>query len=266
MGDKMQFCSLYSGSSGNSIYVSSPKSKILVDAGVTGKSVVSALESINVNPVYLDGILVTHEHSDHIKGVGILSRRFNLPIYANEKTWASMKNKIGKLKNENINIIDKHFSINDMEIETFKVPHDATDAIGYSIYSAGKKISIATDMGIFTDEIKKNIKDSDLVLIESNHDEEMLKFGPYPYDLKRRILSSLGHLSNSDSGSAILEILKYGPKKIILGHLSGTNNVPELAYKTVENILFYEKVKIGTGQDVELSIASRTEPSKLIEL
>lgn len=262
----MQFCSLYSGSSGNSIYISSPKAKILVDAGVTGKSIGLALESINVNPLYLNGILVTHEHSDHVKGVGVLSRRFNLPIYANEKTWIAMKNKIGKIKNENINIIDKNFNIMDMEIETFKIPHDASDTIGYSINSNGKKVSIATDMGVFTNGIKNNIKDSDLVLIESNHDEEMLKFGPYPYELKRRILSSTGHLSNSDSASAILEVLKHGPKKIFLGHLSGTNNVPELAYKTVENILIDNNVKIGKGKDVDLSIASRKEPSKLIEV
>lgn len=262
----MQFCSLYSGSSGNSIYVSSPKAKILIDAGLTGKSIALALESINVNPFFLNGILVTHEHSDHVKGVGVLSRRYNLPIYANEKTWTEMKDKIGKIKNENIKIIDKDFNIMDMEIETFKIPHDAVDTIGYSINSEGKKISVATDMGVFTKEIKDNIKDSDLVLIESNHDEEMLKFGPYPYELKRRILSATGHLSNNDSGSAILEILKHGRKKIFLGHLSGTNNVPELAYKTVENILIDNNVKIGNDMDVNLFLASRKKPSKLIEV
>lgn len=262
----MIFCSLYSGSSGNSIFVSSEKTRILIDAGLPGKSIVSALENIGENPFDLNGIFITHEHMDHVKGAGILSRKYNIPIYANEKTWNAMQRWVGKISPRNIMIIGDEFTLRDMDVTTFKVPHDSASCMGYTIANAGKRISVATDIGVFTEEIRRNIKDSDLILLESNHDIEMVKFGPYPYDLKRRILSELGHLSNIDSGKAAIEILKHGKKKIVLGHLSGTNNIPELAYKTVENCLLEEKIEIGKGLDVELSLASRVRPSSYSEV
>lgn len=262
----MIFCSLYSGSSGNSLFVSTGRTRVLVDAGLTGKSIISAMENIGEDPSQLNGIFVTHEHIDHVKGVGILSRKFNLPIFANEKTWVAMERCLGKIRPENVQVIQSGFSYRDLEIQTFRVPHDAVSSVGYTLSDGVKRISIATDMGVFTEEIKNGVKDSDLVLLESNHDVEMLKFGPYPYDLKRRVLSAVGHLSNEDCGHAAAEILAYGKKKIILGHLSGTNNVPELAYKTVENILREKGITIGEGLDVELSLASRIRPSSYMEV
>lgn len=262
----MIFCSLYSGSSGNSIFVASEKTRILIDAGLTGKSIISALENIGEDPKELDGILVTHEHIDHVKGVGILSRKYDIPVFADEKTWAAMERCVGKMKEENIRIIEKDFTLKDMDISSFRVPHDAVSCHGYTVRHNQKSISVATDMGVFTEEIRRAILHSDLVLLESNHDVEMVKFGPYPYELKRRVLSELGHLSNTDAGLAALEILKNGPKKIVLGHLSGTNNIPELAYKTVENIFLEEKLSIGHGLDVELSLASRIRPSSYTEV
>lgn len=262
----MIFCSLYSGSSGNSIFVGSEQTKILVDAGLTGKSIISALENIGEDPRELNGILITHEHSDHVKGAGIMSRKFDIPIYANEKTWIAMERCLGNIKSHNIRLVDQDFTIRDMEITSFRVPHDAVACRGYTIAHGGKKISIATDIGVFTEEIRRNIIESDLVLLESNHDIEMLKFGPYPYDLKRRVLSEVGHLSNIDAGKAALEILKQGSKKIVLGHLSGTNNIPELAFKTVENIFLEEKLSIGQGLDVDLALASRIRPSSYTEV
>lgn len=262
----MIFCSLYSGSSGNSIFVGSEQTKILVDAGLTGKSIISALENIGEDPRELNGILITHEHSDHVKGAGIMSRKFDIPIYANEKTWIAMERCLGSIKSHNIRLVEKDFTIRDMEISSFRVPHDAAACRGYTIAHGGKKISIATDIGVFTEEIRKNILESDLVLLESNHDVEMLKFGPYPYDLKRRVLSEVGHLSNVDAGKAALEILKHGSKKIVLGHLSGTNNIPELAFKTVESIFLEEKLSIGKGLDVDLALASRIRPSSYTEV
>ena len=262
----MIFCSLYSGSSGNSIFVGSDQTKILVDAGLTGKSIISALENIGEDPRELNGILITHEHSDHVKGAGIMSRKFDIPIYANEKTWIAMERCLGNIKSHNIRLVEKDFTIRDMEITSFRVPHDAVACRGYTIAHGGKKISIATDIGVFTEEIRRNIIESDLVLLESNHDIEMLKFGPYPYDLKRRVLSEVGHLSNIDAGKAALEILKQGSKKIVLGHLSGTNNIPELAFKTVENIFLEEKLSIGQGFDVDLALASRIRPSSYTEV
>lgn len=262
----MIFCSLYSGSSGNSIFIASEETKILVDAGLTGKSIISAMENIGERPEDLQGILITHEHSDHIKGAGILSRKYNLPIYANEKTWVAMERNLGKIKPEHIKLIDKEFMVGDLDVTSFRVPHDAVACRGYTISHGNKKISVATDIGVFTEEIRRNILDSDLVLLESNHDVEMVKFGPYPYPLKCRVLGETGHLSNVDAGKAALEILKKGAKKIVLGHLSGTNNVPELAFKTVENMLLEEKLVIGKNMDVELKLASRIRPSSYTEV
>ncbi|MDT8718681.1 MBL fold metallo-hydrolase [Clostridium sp. 19966] len=261
----MVFCSLYSGSSGNSIFVASKNSKVLIDAGLPGKSIETALKAIGEKPEELNGIFVTHEHSDHIKGVGVLSRKYNLPVYANEKTWAGMSKIIGKVKEDNIKIMNgAAVTIDDMDIVSYSIPHDAADPCGYSIYAEGKKVCTATDLGYFSDQVKENIIDADLLLLESNHDVEMLKFGPYPYLLKRRILSDVGHLSNEACGNAILELLTDKPKKIVLGHLSHTNNYPELAYATVTNIL--RENNINMEKDVLISMADRSKPSSYIKL
>lgn len=262
----MKFCSLYSGSSGNSIFIASNEAKILIDAGLPGKKIDEALKKIGENPSDIDGIFITHEHSDHIKGVGVVSRKYNVPIYANANTWSAMESSIGKIKEHNIKIIDRRstISIKDLDIKSFNIPHDAIAPCGYTLHSKGKYVSVATDFGIYTQEIKDNIKDSEVILLESNHDVSMLKFGPYPYTLKRRILSEVGHLSNEDCGKAIVDLLKHQVgKKIILGHLSGTNNHPDLAFQTVIDVL--NENKIVQGKDIVLSMASRHEPSNIIE-
>lgn len=263
----MIFCSLYSGSSGNCIFASSDNAKVLIDAGLPGKKVDEALKHIGQEANEIDGIFITHEHSDHVKGVGVLSRKYDIPIYASPNTWVAMEKNIGKIKEHNIKVMDRRstVSINDLDIRSFNIPHDAAGPVGYTINCNSKKISIATDFGIFTEEIRDNIKDSDIILLESNHDINMLKMGPYPYTLKRRVLSEVGHLSNEDCGNAIIDILRSGlGKKIVLGHLSGTNNHPDLAYETVSCILREKGVNIG--RDVHLSMASRHEPSKVINL
>jgi phosphoribosyl 1,2-cyclic phosphodiesterase len=261
----MKFCPLYSGSSGNSMFVSSENAKILVDAGLPGKHIDLALESIGEKTDAIDAIFVTHEHSDHIKGVGVLSRKYNIPIFANKLTWEAMKNKIGKIKEENIKIIeDDYTDIKDLHIVHYNISHDAACPVGYSICKDNKKVCIATDLGYFSKEAEKITKDADVILLESNHDIEMLKFGPYPYPLKRRILSDVGHLSNEACGKAILSIMNEKHKTIVLGHLSKTNNYPDLAYKTVENILIENGVNVG--KDVDLSMAKRDMPSKLIKV
>ncbi|MDQ0151271.1 MBL fold metallo-hydrolase [Eubacterium multiforme] len=263
----MIFCSLYSGSSGNSIFVGNEKTKILIDAGVPGKKIDEALAKIDQNPREIDGIFITHEHSDHIKGVGVISRKYDIPIYANEKTWQAMEKSIGKIKEHNIKIMDRRSTVDikDLSIKSFNIPHDAISPVGYTIKSKDKIASVATDFGTFTEEISDNIKESDIILLESNHDVSMLKFGPYPYVLKRRILSEIGHLSNDDCGKAIIELIKHdNNKQIILGHLSGTNNHPDLAYQTVLSVL--EEKGVKQGEDVKISMASRHEPSSLINL
>ena len=263
----MKFCSLYSGSSGNSIFIGSEEAKILIDAGLPGKKIDEALKQIGQNPSELDGIFITHEHIDHIKGVGVLSRKYDIPIYAPHDTWVAMEGTIGKIKEHNLKVMDRRsiVAVKDMEIKSFIIPHDAAAPVGYTINLNDKKASVATDFGTFTKEIEDNIKDSSIILIESNYNPEMLDFGPYPYSLKQRIKEAYGHLSNEDCGEAIVRVLKSGlGKKIILGHLSNTNNTPELAEITVRNIL--DSNNINVGSDVFLSLANRHNPSKIITL
>ncbi|MGL4731063.1 MAG: MBL fold metallo-hydrolase [Clostridium sp.] len=259
----MIFCPLFSGSSGNSIFVSDGNARILVDAGVAGKNIENELKAIGENPAALDGIFVTHEHTDHIKSVGVLSRRYNIPIYANELTWSAMNDKVGKLKEDNIKVIDKKYiDIKGMTVENFKIYHDAIDPRGYAFRSKDKVAAIATDLGHFSNEVKDVLKDADILLLESNHDVEMLKFGPYPYVLKKRILSDVGHLSNEACGKAILDILGKNIKNIYLGHLSKTNNYPQLAYETVMSVLRENKVEIG--KEVNITMANREKHSEVI--
>lgn len=263
----MKFCSLYSGSSGNSIFVAADNAKILIDAGLAGKKIDEALKHIGEEPSNIDGIFITHEHIDHIKGVGVLSRKYDIPIYANDSTWAVMEKNIGKIKEHNIRIMDRRSSIaiNDLEIKSFNIPHDAIAPVGYTIRANGKTASVVTDFGVFTEEIRDNIIDSNIILLESNHDVNMLKMGPYPYNLKLRVLGENGHLSNEDCGAAIVSLLKANEKKhIMLGHLSGTNNHPDLAYQTVKDVLSLNGIK--PGEDVSLQLASRHNPSEIIML
>ena len=263
----MKFCSLYSGSSGNSIFIASDNAKVLIDAGLAGKNIDDALKHIGEESSSIDGIFITHEHIDHIKGVGVLSRKYDIPIYANDNTWAVMEKNIGKIKEHNIRIMDRRSSItiNDLEIRSFNIPHDAIAPVGYTVSYAGKNASVVTDFGVFTEEIRDNIIDSDIILLESNHDVNMLRMGPYPYKLKLRVLGENGHLSNEDCGSAIVSLLKNDKKKqIVLGHLSGTNNHPDLAYQTVVDVLSANGIR--PGDDVILQLASRHNPSEIILL
>ncbi|SKA96998.1 Phosphoribosyl 1,2-cyclic phosphodiesterase [Caloramator quimbayensis] len=259
----MEFCSIFSGSSGNCLYVASDRTKILVDAGLSGKKIQEGLKEIGINPCDIDAIVITHEHDDHIKSAGILSRRFNIPIYANTNTWEAMIDKLGEVKRENIKIFDDYnsFEIGDVFVIPYEIPHDAVKPCGYSFTDGNVKISIATDIGYASDNVKENIKDSDLILLESNHDVEMLKVGPYPYPLKLRILGDKGHLSNEAAGNTIVDILNSKIKKIILGHLSKTNNYPQLALRTVLSIL--EMNNIRDGRDVDIDIALRDKVGRL---
>ena len=263
----MKFCSLYSGSSGNSIFIASDNTRVLIDAGLAGKKIDDALKHIGEESSSIDGIFITHEHIDHIKGVGVLSRKYDIPIYANDNTWAVMEKNIGKIKEHNIRIMDRRSSItiNDLEIRSFNIPHDAIAPVGYTVSYAGKNASVVTDFGVFTEEIRDNIIDSDIILLESNHDINMLRMGPYPYNLKLRVLGENGHLSNEDCGNAIVSLIKSDKKKqIMLGHLSGTNNHPDLAYQTVVDVLSANGIR--PGDDVTLQLASRHNPSEIILL
>ncbi|MDR2940727.1 MAG: MBL fold metallo-hydrolase [Clostridiales bacterium] len=253
----MKFCSIASGSDGNCIFVSSGSTKILIDSGLSGITIQKSLLGIGVEPSEIDAIFITHEHKDHIHGAGILSRRFSIPIYACEQTWFNMNTFIGPISEKNKHYIYRQEScfINDMKIVPFEIPHDAISPVGYTIFTEGCKISVATDIGHITDTIKQNISDSDILLIESNHDLDMLKNGPYPYVLKKRIMGGFGHLSNDACGHLLVDIMSEKLKYIFLGHLSRENNNPSLAYKTVSSILTENNIDIGGN--LQLSVANR---------
>ncbi|MBN2898714.1 MAG: MBL fold metallo-hydrolase [Clostridia bacterium] len=254
----ISFCSLASGSSGNAQYIGNKTTKILLDAGLSGKYIQAGLEGIGVDPKDLDGIVITHEHSDHIKGIGVLMRRYGVPIYTTEGTWQGMVDKIGKVDLEKVHIIENNavFSIKDIEVKAYPVSHDANDPVGYTFQNGSAKVGVITDLGHYTDAILDEIRSCDLVMLEANHDIEMLKMGSYPYYLKRRILSDVGHLSNETSGEIACDIVRNGrARNILLGHLSRENNFPDLAYETVRAIMESEGIRVG--DDVMLNMTYR---------
>lgn len=258
-----KFCSLSSGSSGNCQYVETDNTRVLIDAGLSGKKIENLLEDIEVEANTIDHILVTHEHGDHIKGTGILSRRYDIPIWANEKTWLSMEGRIGEISEKNINIFDtgKDFQLDDLNIYPFEISHDAVEPVGFCLYNNNAKISIITDTGWVNDNIRKKIKGSSLYLIESNHDAEMLKVGKYPWYLKKRIMSEEGHLSNEESGEVLSDIISGNGEIVLLGHLSQENNFPLLAYQTVKNIM--EEVGVDIHKDITLNLTYREKVTEV---
>lgn len=262
----MKFCSLYSGSSGNCLFVSDGKTKILVDCGMSGKRIIEALVAIGENPSELSAVLVSHEHSDHIRGAGILSRKFDIPIYANENTWNAMEEGLGPVNIKNKMCFDncKEFEIGNIYVKAFPIPHDAIDPVGFNFFLDNKKVTTATDIGHMTNKLLSYLMGSDLLLIESNHDVEMLKVGPYPWPLKKRILGERGHLSNEMAGKVVAYLAKNGTKKFLLGHLSRENNFPELAYQTVCNVL--SENDICAGKDIMLSVALRDRAGAVVEV
>ena len=250
---------------GNCLYVESENTKLLIDAGVSLKKIEKGLETINVNPSSLDGILITHEHSDHIQSLGNLSKKFNLPVYANSETLDSMPKQTDKISTENIKKfkVSEKFEINDIEITPFSIPHDAANPCGFSISNNSEKLSIATDIGHMTNDILKQLEDSKFILLESNYDTEVLKYSKYPYLLKKRIAGPNGHLSNEVASKVINYLLQGKLKTAMLGHLSKESNFPELAYQTVVD----ELIRSGTDvSKLNLSVASRDQIGKLIHI
>lgn len=261
----LNFCSLYSGSSGNSFLIGTENTNILVDAGVSSKKIEQALNSLNVDPCSISGILVTHEHSDHVQGLGTFSKKFDIPVYVNFETLDAMPKQKEKLNIKNINLfqVGNTFYINDLKIASFSIPHDAVNPCGFNIYKNNKKISIATDIGHMTNSILENLEKSSFIMLESNYDPEVLKCSPYPYYLKTRIAGPNGHLPNEMAGKTISHLLKYGLEGAMLGHLSKESNFPELAYKTVVDELISNNYNENS---LSLNVASRDCPSKLIKL
>lgn len=263
----MRLCSIASGSSGNCIYVGSGNTHLLVDTGISKKRIVEGLNNLEIKGEEVDGILITHEHIDHIQGLGVFCRKYEVPVYATRGTIAGISNckSLGKMPEGLLNEIetDHSFSLGDIEVNPFKISHDAKEPCGYRLENENKKISIATDLGMYDDYIIEALKSSDALLLEANHDVKMLEMGPYPYPLKQRVLGERGHLSNELSGRLLCDILHDKLKCVVLGHLSKENNYEELAYETVKL-----EITLGDnpykGEDIPLMIAKRNELSDIV--
>lgn len=261
-----RFSPLFSGSNGNSIYIEMDGARVLIDAGVSASRIAGALRALDVAPESLDAILITHEHTDHTGGAGVMSRKFGVPLYATRGTWQAMACKIGRVAPSNVRELTpfEDFYIGRASIMPFDLPHDAAQPVGYCIASGGCRLAVATDIGALRGDWIEAVSQCDLVLLESNHDVDMLKAGRYPYALKRRILGGKGHLSNEDAGRAAVRLAKAGVGHIVLGHLSGENNFPQLALRTVSDALL--AAGIEPGRDIGLDVASRSESNGLYVL
>ncbi len=261
----LKFCSLYSGSSGNSLFVETPTTKLLIDAGESSKKIENALTNLNIDANNIDGILVTHEHIDHIKGLGTFAKKFNIPVYANKETWDAMPEITQKIEpscQHNFIPYEK-FDIGDFKILPFQIPHDAANPCGFNLFYGEQKISIATDLGHMDTKLIKYLEESEFVLLEANYDPNILKCSKYPYTLKQRIAGPNGHLSNEMAGKTISYLLKSGLSKVMLGHLSKENNFPELAYQTVVDELCNNNFD---ENKISISVANRHMPSNIVNI
>lgn len=235
----LRFTVLSSGSTGNAMVVQSGDVKLLVDAGFSCKKMEQLMKDREVAGSELDGILVTHEHSDHIKGLGAMARKYDLPIYANEKTWEELDRQIGEIAEANKRVMDTGSmqEFDTLKVESFGISHDAAEPVGYCFYEGEQKLSLATDLGYMSSKVKEKIMDSDALILETNHDIEMLRMGHYPWNIKRRILSDKGHLSNDAAGEGLCEVLGGKTKSVYMAHLSQNHNLMDLARLTVNNIV-----------------------------
>lgn len=244
----LHFSVLASGSTGNALYVGTEKKSILVDAGLSGKAMAELFGQIERNIEEISGIFITHEHIDHIKGVGVLARRHKLPIYANEKTWKAMEDTIGVVPTEQKFILPMggRVQIDDIEIESFGISHDAAEPVGYVFYQGQNKLVTITDTGYVSDRMKGIIEHANAYVFESNHDVEMLRMGRYPWSIKQRILGDFGHVSNEDAALAMADVIGPKTKSIYLAHLSQDNNMKDLARMAATQILQQRDIAAGT--------------------
>ena len=241
------FSVLASGSTGNATFVETEDHSFLVDAGFSGKQMEALFQQIDRDIKNLSGIFVTHEHSDHIKGVGIIARKYKLPIYANEKTWKAMDKSIGDIPTEQKFIFGMETvkSFGSLDIESFGVSHDAAEPMFYIFHHEGKKLVLITDTGYVSERMKGTISNADAYLFESNHDVSMLRMGRYPWNIKRRILSDVGHVSNEDAALAMSDVIGDHTKRIYLAHLSLDNNMKDLARMAVTQTLESKGMVVG---------------------
>ena len=264
----MNLCSIASGSSGNCIYTGTEKAGILIDAGISAKRIEQGLASIDRNIKEIKGIFVSHEHSDHIKGLGVLARKHHIPIYGTRGTIEAVKNtaSLGAIDEDLYHIIqaEEDVVIDDLVVKPFRISHDAAEPVAYRMECGTKSAAVATDLGFYNQTVVDKLQKLDVLLLESNHDIHMLQVGSYPYQLKRRILGDRGHLSNESAGKLLCHLLHDDLKAVFLGHLSKENNYDELAFETV-------KLEIALGsdkykpEDFLIEVANRESVSRMIE-
>ena len=265
----MDFFSVASGSSGNCICLGSDQCHVMIDAGISGKRIEEGLNTYDYTTSDMDGVLITHEHSDHIQGLGVVARKYGLPIYATKGTADAIlqSSSVGKIDPSLFHVIEagKTFFIGNLEIYPMSISHDAADPVAYLVSDGRHRVGIVTDLGYYDADIVSHMEGLDALLLEANHDIHMLQVGAYPYPLKQRILGERGHLSNETSGQLLGQILHDGMQHILLGHLSKENNYDELAYETVRL-----EISLGDnpyrGNDFPIEVAKRDRPSSLIRL
>lgn len=260
----MKLCPLCSGSSGNATYIEAGNARLLIDAGLSCKRITELLEKIGVDPRTLSAILITHEHIDHVRGVNILSKKYDIPVYANADTWSVLKAPLRDVAAKNVCVFesDRDFYLAGARILPFSVPHDAVHCVGFTVSAQGHKVGVCTDLGHVDARILSILSGCDLLLFEANHDVDMLMAGSYPYLLKKRILSGNGHMNNDDCGRALVKLHETGVKNVILGHLSQENNYPALAMIAVRSVL----EEAGIANDMQIAVAAREEPTGVFEI
>ena len=256
----MELCALASGSSGNCFYAGNGKAGVLIDAGISAKQICLRMVERGLKPEKVKGIFVTHEHSDHIRGIDVFARKFNVPVFATRKTVAA-----GFLCEDKklIHVIQntEKISLAGLSLESFRKFHDAVDPVSYTIFSEKKQVSVLTDLGHACKYVQEQVADADFLFLESNHDEQMLKEGDYPEQLKRLILSNIGHLSNRQAGLCVLEHASKRLKHVVLSHLSQQNNTPQLALKTFLNL-----VKERSDLHLQTSLSVREEATQVFRV
>ncbi len=263
---RLTLCPLFSGSSGNSIYVACGGVRLLVDVGMAASRIEAELREIGVNIREIDAVLITHEHVDHIRGIGVLCRKYGLPVYANEGTWNGIMAKESRIPARCVRTFytGEDFYIGDVNVHPFSIPHDALEPVGYAFSCKGLKCAVATDIGYIRADWMDAVAGSQAVVLEANHDIDMVHMGPYPQRLKQRILGRHGHLNNGDSAKALLELVKSGTSAVFLAHLSADNNLPELAYNTVCGALSAAGYQVD--DEICVHVARRDRVSDLLIL
>ncbi|MDR1406695.1 MAG: MBL fold metallo-hydrolase [Tannerella sp.] len=265
---KLSFLSLASGSSGNCYYLGTPEYGILIDAGIGIRQIKKTLKDKGIDFEKIVAVLVTHDHADHIRCVGCLGEKHGIPIYATERVHDGIDRSryVDEMLQRSRRIVEKQkpFMIGDLRIEAFEVPHDSCDNVGYEVEYAGRRFTIATDVGFVSETVAGYLVRSHYLVLEANYDEEMLRHGSYPDFLKERVAGMYGHLSNRDAAEFLAANYSAAWRAVWLCHLSRENNHPELACKTVDIRLAQEGIRIG--KDIELSVLKRTTPSDIFVL